>query len=30
MDSQGYAYIAQDSGGILKLPWRDLPQAVAP
>ena len=26
MDSHGYVYIAQDSAGIVKLPWRDLPQ----
>jgi len=27
MDSHGYVYIAQDSGGIVKLPWRDLAAA---
>jgi len=27
MDSHGYVYIAQDSGGIVKLPWRDLAPA---
>jgi uncharacterized protein YjiK len=30
MDSHGYVYIAQDSGGIRQLSWRDIPQASAP
>jgi hypothetical protein len=30
VDSQGYVYIAQDSGGIIKLSWGDLRQATTP
>jgi hypothetical protein len=28
MDSRGNVYIAQDSGGIIKLPWRDISAAI--